>query len=382
MRCSPRFGLVLALCVSTGCGEAAPAATPALSPDPAPTPAAPSRPTPASAASPTPAYEVHEWGLVDVPLGGVPAEIAAGPGRAETIADSTMPPPAAPLPGLPPPVRPPPVRPPHRPPVVVPPPVSVRKPVVYVHLAEGTTQLRFDLEVHLPGGGSVLEHWPQGAGTGDLLRWTGVTATDCTTPPAVPAFGRACDTADGYCERHDLDIYVATGVACLDVAGTRAPFLFYRGSSPLDSLPLRYGVASAGAIEVTYSGPVPAARRVLRFLRTPGGLRVAEAELPAAGGTFTIPEPVIVADRAALEAAARADLAALGLTSAEADAFVRAWAGELFDTPAARDAPVVLDAYLLYWAPRDAIERMAELVFTPPPTAVHRAIMARVELSP
>ncbi len=374
--CVRRSVLALGLVVPlVGCGESAPGETPSpVTPSPA------TEPTPSLGAvvAPAPLYEVHEWGLVDVPLAMVPAELAAGPGREETLADSTMPPPSEPVPP-PPPARPP-HRPPVRPPVIVPPPVSVRKPVVYVHLAAGTTELRFDLDVHLPGGGSVIEHWPEGSGTGDLLRWAGVTASACTTPPAVPAFGRACDTADGYCERHDLPIYVADHVACLEVAGTRAPFLFYRGSSPLDALPLRYVAASRGAIEVTYTSAPPIARRVLRFARTPSGLRVAEAEIPLDGGTFSIPEPSAPADRSALEASAREDLLAHGLSAPEAEAFVRAWSGELFDTPAARAAPVVLDAYLLYWAPRDAVERMAELTFSPVPSAVHRALLARVEL--
>src|SRR5678816_478262 len=108
-----------------------------------PTSSSPSEPTPPAPAPPAPTvasapYEVHEWGLVDVPEGGGPAEIAAGPG-----------------------------------PVNV--PMAVRKPVLYVHLADGATEQRFDAHVVLASG-TVFEHWPAGAVAGATLDWTGVVA--------------------------------------------------------------------------------------------------------------------------------------------------------------------------------------------------------------
>lgn len=257
--------------------------------------------------------------------------------------------------------------------------MPMRKPVLYVHLGDGRTEMRFDLDVHVPGG-SVLEHWPAGAGSGDLLGWSDVTARACDALPTVPPFEGPCDAPDGYCERHDLGDYTASGAACLEVGGTSAPFLFYRGSSPLDALPLRYSEVTAGGIEVVYAGDVAPVRRVLRFAHVNGALLVSEAEIPAGGGTFVLPMPTTPADRAALEAGCRADLVALGLTESEADAFVRAWASELFAVPAAREAPAIVDSYLLYWAPTSAVDRMAELTFTPVPTRVVRAMAARVEL--
>ena len=65
-------------------------------------------------------FEIHEWALLDVLADGT-AELAAGPGHP-------------------------------------PPTLSVRKPVVYVHLADGVDEASFSLEARMASG-SILEHW-------------------------------------------------------------------------------------------------------------------------------------------------------------------------------------------------------------------------------
>jgi hypothetical protein len=214
-----------------------------------------------------------------------------------------------------------------------------------------------------------------------LVRWAGVTARACRAPPAVPPFAGPCETADGYCERFDLGEYASADAACLELGGAAAPFLFYRGSSPVDALPLRLTPASAGAMEAVYAGEPPVVRRVTRFLRTPAGLLASSAEIAAGGASFVVPRPTTPADAGALEAAAREDLAAIGLSGGEADAFVRAWGEELWGSPPPREAPPLLESYLVYWAPVASVDRMAELRFEPAPRRVVRAMAVRVDLT-
>ncbi|GAB4109811.1 MAG: hypothetical protein OHK0013_45490 [Sandaracinaceae bacterium] len=86
--------------------------------------AAPVEPAPAP-------YEVHEWGFVDVPLGG-PAEVGTGPGQPVPV-----------------------VRPPG--------PHTVRKPVLYLHLDRGAGPLDVTVTARIPGGRGRGAASPPGA---------------------------------------------------------------------------------------------------------------------------------------------------------------------------------------------------------------------------
>ncbi len=310
------------------------------------TPPAPNGDAPAVA---DPSYVIHEWGLIDVDVGGA-VEVAAGPGI-----------PAAA-------------------------PAAVRKPVLYVGLDEGVDAQRFSVRVRIPSG-SIVEHWPAGEGGGDTLarpsvgaRRCGGAARDVTLDTRMIAL--ACDTPDGYCEVYDLPGYVAEGSACLRVGGEDATLLFYRGALGGVSLPYRVSRSPGGDVIVEATRDLPAPIGELwRVSHVPTGTAVTRASPPRSGQRVALGAPA-PADVAESRARLAADLAALGLTPAEAEAFLRAWTRELFSVSsgelARRSAPVREE--LLYWLPVEDADRIAPLELAPPPRELRRAILVRVAL--
>lgn len=312
----------------------------------------------------TAAYELHEWGVVDVAEGGA-IEIAAGAGLPQR-------------------------------------PMSVRKPVVYVHLLDGTPELTFGLRVTLAAG-TFVEHWPATTVTGTTLAWPSVVAhaAHCGDAGAREASRRSpvpagCVAPDGVCEVAELDRYDAASAACLEVAGTTAGLLFYRGSAPTLALPIRASrgadanvVASADAslegapgglirLSTALSGPWP-----------PGRVVISRAAFPATGGSVTLPVGTEVVTREQGIAELRASLLALGLDDAEASAFMAGWATELFGPQGgARDAPARYAGsggprhqdVLLYFLPAAAVESVSTLTATPPPRTIRRAFLVRIDL--
>ncbi len=78
----------------------------------------------------------------------------------------------------------------------------------------------------------------------------------------------------------------------------------------------------------------------------------------------------------AARAAVRDAILAQGLTGPEADSFLRAWQGELFQPQ------VGLADALIYFVPSTATDALAQVNITPPPSRFARALMVRVDLSP
>lgn len=306
-----------------------------------------------------PTFELHEWGVVDVPFSG-PVEIAAGAGA------------------------------PSR-------PMAVRKPVVYVHLLDGVTETSFSVRVGL--GGSFVEHDPPGTLAGNVLEWPSITARATHCAPHVPT--GPCGAPDGVCEVAELARYDAPSAACLDVGGVQSSLLFYRGQAASVSLPLSATRAADGSVTATASAT---------FYGTPGGLVrlssgmdpswpagrvvVSRVEAPGYGGSVTIPVGTETITRADGIAELTRAIVALGLTDDEAAAFTAAWADELFgpDPSGARDAPLRgraapvlgprLPDVLLYFLPYPTLDTISSLDATPWPRAFHRAMLVRVDLGP
>lgn len=348
------IAVLMAACGST------PSASPTTTAEPTSTaPAATTAPAASTVAAPSGApYELHEWGVVDVPENGA-VEISTGAGQPQR-------------------------------------PISVRKPVVYVHLLDGVTQTSFGLRVTL-GAGTYMEHAPPGAITGTTLEWPSIVAssTHCAPTTASARRGRiACATADGVCEVEELASYDAASAACLTV-GSAAPMslLFYRGQAPSVPLPLTTSRAADLTLTVTATGSMTGAPGGLVRLSTAlsgpwpqGRIVVSRAAAPAIGQSLTMPVGTEVITREQGIAELRRSIVALGLTDDEASAFMAGWADELFgaDPSRTRDMresmPMRHQDVLLYFLPEPAIDGISTLTPTPTPRAIHRAFLIRVDL--
>lgn len=263
------------------------------------------------------------------------------------------------------------------------------KPVVYVHLDDGADTARFSLGIGVSRA-SVREHFPS-ARVGDTRLEFGpiaVTRGRCASPTPPPdSTAPACSAvADHYCEAAEIPRYHGDDDTCLTTAGQSSEFLFYRAAG-LDrsQLPLvldrdgdSYSVRAQG--ERAVDGPL------LFIERHPDGsvlyrsLTGADRAGPVSsvGGSASVSET-----RAVLTTHARQ----LGLTPAEADAFVDAWSPAFFDTPrrtgpdASGTAPRelgVAEVSLLYFAPRATVEAMLPMTTNPPAREVSRAFLVRV----
>lgn len=298
----------------------------------------------------TPGYALHEWGLVDVAAGGT-VELAAGPGQPDA-------------------------------------PLEVRKPVLYVRLDPGIDALTFSAAVSVPGG-TIVEHWPAGDVAGGALSWPRVEARACDGAPTrdLPEQresrrnpSRACDTVDGYCEVADLPGYVADGSACLRVGEQEGTLLFYRAALPSTRLPLELSRAG-DAIVARATSDHGVAGTLVRIARDASGLRIARVAAPSApGATATLPAPTQALDAAREREGLVRELTGLGLTAPEAEAFARAWSSELFEPQPTRSLMRPSAGVVLYWMPREDVDRMAPLTLDPPPRELVRAILVRVEL--
>ncbi len=351
--------------ILVACGSASPSPSPSPSPaTPSPSPATPS-PSPSPSSPAGAAYELHEWGVVDVPESG-PVEISAGAGQPQR-------------------------------------PMSVRKPVVYAHLLDGAAEQTFGLRVTL-GAGSFVEHDPAGTLAGTTLEWPHVVARAAHCAPAAPGSARraapGCGTTDGVCEVTELPRYDAPSAACLDVDGTQTALLFYRAQVPSVTLPVDVTRAADLTVSVTGTAAVEhvpgGMMRLSTALSGPwpqGRVVVARAGLPSTGQTVMLPVGTEAITRAQGMDELRRILVALGLTDDEASAFLNGWADELFgaDTGPQRDATREATRWaaspgprrqdvLLFFLPASSIDGIATLAATPAPRAVHRAMLVRIDL--
>lgn len=326
----PRALVIATVLVGCACG--APAAE-----APAPTP-----PPPTHVAAPD--YEVHEWGLVRGEAGDV-LQIGA-------IA-----------------------------PPIIAMPMVVLKPVLYFHASAPFTLS--SVRVAASAGGQIVEAWPL-VPLGDHVEWTSVAIDPggACTPSALPtpADPPCTSLGGGFCEVAGLAI-ARTEASCVRVGDTTERFLFYRGRSTTLTPPLTYEhVGDRGEIRVTSDRDAAVPGVLVRVWSQLGSTRALAVAPPAPHASITVPPPADDATADAGRAALHASMTELGLTSDEADAFLRAWDASLFGSgevgaqlDLALAPPVATDAFV-YFLPEAMTDDVARLTFDPPPRAVHRAI--------
>ena len=375
---------------------------------------APVEPTAGEAAG----YSVHEWGLIDARVDNARMWITAGshdrpgvdwtsPEGAEHPASNDGPgdhPPAQQNPAADPQVGSPNVGTTPRPPVDTRPENRrpMRKPVLYIHLAEDGEGGRrappvISASVRVAGG-RILEHFPPTLTGEDSVRWSNIVlqraaCTGLSYPLATEAMCAAAP--DGVCEVAELGEYETDDSACLLIDERRTNHLFYRGETSSLALPVTLTRRADGrGIDATLP-PGSDAIDVMRIAREPDRVRTERVHLDG-GATTTIaypeggPQCAANDDDCRIESMrtsrSRSDhvrsfvhggLSEAGLTAAESEAFDRAWLEALLTLDAAGPRDMVI-----YFLPREALDAAIPLDFQPAPDAVRRAMLIRVALDP
>lgn len=270
------------------------------------------------------------------------------------------------------------------------------KPILYVHLPDGTESAQFTASLVLGQGGEFVEHWPEGEIQGTRLMWN-VSARPGTCSAqgryATRDHQRCNGIRDGYCEAAELGAYETTDGACLTVAGADWNHLFYRAQAP-GPVPLRFEPTEAGnRIHNNASDPIPSKLIRIRRHDSRAETRVHIFDAPAPGESLVLPDETETAASFA-STQLRAALAGLGMTDDEASAFMVAWESELLgktgDEPDAAPfqfgvPPSALRSKsdsLIYFMPESSVNRLLRLEVTPAPQEVRRAILVRVDLNP
>lgn len=375
---------LLALLALPACDSCSRAQPPVASSPPVPPSAPEPPPPPAPAPTPPPApYEVHEWGLVGVDA--LPGA-AAGPATVAAVPWASPPPLAG-----------------HGPGINLAFPMNgagLGKPILYVHLADGTDEITFRARVTLPPQGTIAEHWPErtldAPGT---VTWSDVRAHrgECRprTYPSLTDF--PCNGREG-CEAAELAKYETSDGACLTAAGRDYDHLFYRGELATFGAPLVLTRGANGAVVASNPTSELIGPFVVRVVVARGRLSVLVSDAVGEGGEVSIPSPAAspapasatrgAAARAAGTQALVSGLRAAGLTEPEIEAFGRAWWDEIFRTTGAGagrrgylgTSPSPPRDELLYWLPQGSADRAAVLSFEPTPRAVRRALLVRQAL--
>lgn len=296
------------------------------------------------------AYEIHEWGLIDVELPTQATELAAGPGVAPPVVPRPRPDPGMGV-GRP------------------------RKPVLYFHLRDASPDFRFDLTVHL--GVPLVEHWPEAIVTNDgALRWENVALSSehCAGEPFPTAGDPRCARLGSECELALLATYATDDSGCLRVGDAETNLLFYRASGTAPPLPVT--IARGEVIELRNDSMSAPAGAVLRLVQARRGapILVSMASMPTEGASVSLPRPTEPASDAH-RAAISEQLRALGMTPSEAAAFERAWFPELFDGSAS--TPHAFSDAVLFFLSASEIDPWSRLEASPPPAIVHRAMAVR-----
>ncbi len=333
--------------------------------------AEPDRPSTSSAGGAP--FEVHEWGVVDVPAYGA-TEVAGGAGRPRPDEQEHG---------------------------------QARKPVLYFHLDSGADPIEIEVGARIPGG-RLHEHWPsevlwhEVALTPEGVRWPRARLARCGSPlyegerqPPPRSREATCDTPDSYCEINDLPLYLTTDASCLTYHDVDARLLFYRGSIGTPRLPIAVSRNAAGRTVLRADAPSGA-----RMLYVVGG-RGVELPWPAPGAEVAIPEALTESlDGGRLASSMARLVTEAGLTTEETGAFMRAWSESFFGVPwpiaAEHDRPgrespaggaspmrhstVLFRPVLLYVMPEATVSAVAELDITPAPRVIRRVMVVRVDL--
>lgn len=326
-----------------GCAREAP---PTAGPSAAPS-AHPAEVTTASAPT-TGAFEVHEWGLVDVDAST--ARIQAGPPGGPTNWNGPR-----------------------------------RKPVLYFHLASGSSEALANVEISMPSPG-IVERFPAGELSPDRtsLAWSGlrIRKGSCHVVGAPTRDAPLCQTSDGLCEAAELAKYETADADCIEgTDGARYNHLFYRGTGPAPLLPLEVAVRGA-TIEITHARAADASGPILYVHDAGGASTVSTLDLPSIGASVKASPPEksdVASARAALDDAMRKS----GLTAEEIGAFDRAWANDLFGDAAGREAPARRGApaprdFLLFVMPPSLLDAASKVTVRPVPSALRRFLLVRL----
>ncbi|MEM9861887.1 MAG: hypothetical protein AAF938_09745 [Myxococcota bacterium] len=344
-----------------------------------------------------PSFDVHEWGVLNLRIDDEIdyGELGAGPGTAAGRSLARQ----------------------RRPPRIRQSPVTVDKPVVYVH-SEERSPFDVTMSVRLTPHLSFAETFPSANSVpaptvGESIHWQARVQPDrCSTPspPFPQQTDPACQsTPDGYCEGAELSEYVTPDAACLSVGSATTPLLFYRGSF------------SYGEFLGAFPSPVHVRRQyenMLPVLHVAGGsdattiggfwlverseseTRISTSPWPERGSEVQNWRPTSPEEA---HGALRRDLSAHGLSEAETNVFMETWMNELFapraSTPTDVDAPRTAHESgangelpaplpsdgtareLLFWWPQDTIDLVATLEIAPAPRNVNRALLVRVRIS-
>ena len=334
---------------------------PSPSKGPSASPASSAAPLTSGAVAPAPsgapsasnaAFEVHEWGLVDVQSATV-ASLVGGPPGGRTNWNAPR-----------------------------------RKPVLYFHLADGTSAVDATVTVTAPRL-KFVETFPKGELSTDssTLTWRNVHVRkeSCHVTGAPGRESPECRTADGQCEAAELPTYEAADASCIDVAGAAFNHLFYRANGAPPELP--YDVVVKGnQLSIAHARASDIVGPILYVHNDGGAVTVSQITPPAVGGS-TLVDPPKNTDVKAAQSALDAAMKEVGLTDAEIGAFDRAWANDLFGNGAARDlqprrAAIALPVsdVLLFVLPASQVNSASTVTVTPAPRAVRRFMLVRMRV--
>jgi hypothetical protein len=306
---------------------------------------------------PPAAWEIHEWGVLSVSSDRLSVgRVVAGP--------------AGTAPRIPAPMG------------------RKKKPVLYVHLGKGVDSQTFSVDV-APANGRVVEHWPRTipAAVSPTIGWRDVKASvdACAGQHfAYPQRGEpGCAAPDGICEVAELATVETPDGVCLEVGGKTFEHLFYRADLDTMALGIAIDAIDVGPLRLTNHGaaPLAAAMRVTTT-GTRESTRVDLLSSIAPGGQATLVRGGATgSDVATAIELMRAELVTRGLTTHEADAFVRAWETDLFGAFGAAPPGTVETDVVLVWLDPATVDTLVPLMISPRPTAILRVHLLVIELS-
>ncbi len=300
------------------------------------------------------AFDVHEWGLVDV-RSGTTASLVGGPPGGHTNWNAPR-----------------------------------RKPVLYFHLADGsngTSAVDATVTVTTPHL-TFVETFPKGELSSDssTLTWRGVHVRkeSCHVTGAPRRDAPECHTADGYCEAAELPTYETPDASCIDFAGASFNHLFYRANGTPPELP--YDVVVKGnQLSITHARATDIVGPIL-YVHNDSGTVTLSTIAPPAVGRSILADPPKDTDVKSAQNALDAAMKEVGLTDAEIGAFDRAWSNDLFGNAGAarerdqRRAALAPSDVLLFVLPASLVNGASTVTISPTPRTVRRFMLVRLRV--
>jgi hypothetical protein len=297
------------------------------------------------------AFDVDEWGLIDV-RSPSNAALMAGPPSGPTNWNAPR-----------------------------------RKPVLYFHLDDATASLDATVTVTTASMG-FAEHFPKGdlSADGSTLTWRGlhIAKAHCHVVGAPTRESPECHTSDGLCEAAELGRYETADASCIEMAHGSFNHLFYRANGTPPPLPFDV-VVQGNQLSITHSRASDVVGPIIYVHNETGAVTVSTLAPPALGKSL-VADPPKETDLASARAALDKAMESVGLTRDEAAAFDRAWDNDLFGRDAARDAPPARRAwggpedYLLFAMPASLVNGISTVTIVPAPRALRRFILVRLRV--